>query len=68
MKLMDRRLSVPVLALRGADDPYIFERPLSRSGRYAAHFTYAEIPGSGHFAHQEQPEAVTRHLLDFIKS
>jgi pimeloyl-ACP methyl ester carboxylesterase len=66
MKLMNRRLTVPVLALRGADDPYIFERPLTRSNRYAARFEYVVIPGSGHFAHQEQPEAVTRQLLNFI--
>lgn len=68
MKQMDVRLTVPVLALRGADDPYIFERPLTRSGRYASRFAYVEIPDSGHFAHQEQPEAVSRQLLGFIST
>ena len=26
------------------------------------------VPGAGHWVQQEQPEAVTRHLLDFLRA
>ncbi len=33
---------------------------------YADDFTLAHVPGSGYYLAEEQPEAVVRHLLDFL--
>jgi pimeloyl-ACP methyl ester carboxylesterase len=29
-------------------------------------FTLAHVPGSGYYLAEEQPQAVVRHLLDFL--
>ena len=62
MELMNQRLHIPVLALRGADDPFILDGVMAASERWAAHLKYRQIEGSAHFAHQEQPDAVTEQL------
>jgi pimeloyl-ACP methyl ester carboxylesterase len=67
MDLMDQRLHLPVLALRGRDDPYILDDVMADSHRWAAHQTYRQVDRSGHFAHQEQPAAVTGQILDFLR-
>jgi pimeloyl-ACP methyl ester carboxylesterase len=33
---------------------------------YADDFTLAHVPGSGYYLAEEQPQAVVRHLLDFL--
>lgn len=33
---------------------------------YADDFTLAHVPGSGYYLAEQQPEAVIRHLLDFL--
>ena len=68
MELMDQRLHLPVLALRGRDDPYILSDAMADGHRWAAHQTYRQIEGGGHFVHQEQPEAVTEAILEFLRS
>ncbi|MBD0863270.1 alpha/beta hydrolase [Gordonia sp. zg691] len=68
MDLMDQRLHLPVLALRGHDDPYILHDAIADGHRWAAHQTYRQIERSGHFVHQEQPAAVSGHILDFLRS
>lgn len=62
LELMDRPLQLPVLALRGADDPFITDHTMRSSDRYAADMTYRLVGDSGHFAHQEQPDVVTGEL------
>ncbi|ATD69259.1 MULTISPECIES: alpha/beta fold hydrolase [Gordonia] len=68
MELMDQRLHLPVLALRGRDDPYILNDAMADGHRWAAHQTYRQLEGSGHFVHQEQPAAVTEAILDFLRT
>ncbi|GAC52078.1 alpha/beta fold hydrolase [Gordonia amicalis] len=68
MELMDQRLHLPVLALRGRDDPYILNDAMTDGHRWAAHQTYRQLEGSGHFVHQEQPAAVTEAILDFLRT
>lgn len=66
MDLMNQRLHIPVLALRGREDPYILDHLMAASQRWAAHMDYRQVDGSGHFAHQEQPAQVTTHLLELL--
>ncbi|GAA1482557.1 alpha/beta hydrolase [Gordonia sinesedis] len=66
MDLMNRRLQIPVLALRGADDPFITDHTMRRSDHYAADMTYRLVGDSGHFAHQEQPDIVTDELRELL--
>jgi pimeloyl-ACP methyl ester carboxylesterase len=68
MELMNQRLHLPLLALRGADDPYILDHVMAASHRYAAHMQYRPIAHSGHFAHQEQPDVVTEKLLALLRT
>lgn len=66
MKLMDRRLDIPLLHLRGGADPYVLADPVARSKPYAPHGRFAEIPGIGHYAHEESPQAVNNALQRFL--
>lgn len=66
MKLMQRRVDVPLLHLRGAADPYVLAGPVRDSRRYAPDGVFAEIGGVGHYAHEEAPAQVNRHLERFI--
>jgi len=67
MELMNQRLHIPVLALRGRDDPFILSDVMTASGRWAAHMEYRTIERSAHFAHQEQPADVTDHLVELLR-
>ncbi|GAA2057099.1 alpha/beta fold hydrolase [Williamsia deligens] len=66
LHLMNRRLTVPVLEMRGQDDHYIGADTVAAGRYYATRFAYAEIPDAAHFAHQENPtrstELLTEHL------
>ncbi|MBT0567158.1 alpha/beta fold hydrolase [Williamsia sp. CHRR-6] len=62
MKLMDQRLTIPTLALRGALDRYMLAETVTDSRPYAANFRYAQIDDAGHYAHQENPGLVQQHL------
>ncbi len=66
MDLMNKRLHIPVLALRGRDDPYILEPLMESSHHWADHMDHWQIEGSGHFAHQERPDRVNEHLLKLL--
>jgi pimeloyl-ACP methyl ester carboxylesterase len=68
MKSMRRPLAVPVLHLRGDADPYVLADPVRRTQQYAPHGKYVSISGAGHFAHEEQPEAVNSELTRFLSS
>ena len=66
MRLMKRPLAVPMLHIRGDDDPYVLADPVNRTRRYAPHGRYVSIGGAGHFAHEETPEAVNDQLSRFL--
>lgn len=61
------RLAMPILWLTGDADLYV-PTPLQReAGRHAPHSHYAVIPGSGHSAYWEAPEAFNKAVLSFLK-
>ena len=66
MHLMNRRLSVPVLALRGADDKYIGADAVAAARYYASRLTYTEVPDAAHFAHQENPGRTSELLVEHL--
>jgi len=66
MELMNQRLHIPVLGLRGRDDPFILDHLMQDSHHWAAHLAYWQIEASGHFAHQERPDRVNERLLTFL--
>lgn len=66
MSSMKRPLGVPVLHLRGEQDPYVLADPVYRTQRYAPHGRYVSIEGAGHFSHEEAPAAVNEQLRRFL--
>jgi pimeloyl-ACP methyl ester carboxylesterase len=64
---MDRRVTVPVLQIHGAADPYLLESSALASrewlGPRSVYRCLAEI---GHFPHHEAPETVTDLLVEFL--
>lgn len=68
MKLMNRPLDIPMLHLRGEDDPYVLADPVRGSLRYAPNGRFVDIRGAGHYAHQEVPADVNDHLRRFVEA
>ncbi|BBX13169.1 MULTISPECIES: alpha/beta fold hydrolase [Mycobacteriaceae] len=69
MKALDlRTLHIPLLHLRGDDDPYVLADPVAKTRRYAPHGRYVSLPGVGHFAHEEAPDQVNEQLMRFLSS
>lgn len=68
MKLMNRRIEVPLLHLRGEGDPYVLADPVERSRRFAPGGRFAEVPGAGHYAHEEAPAEVNARLQRFLSA
>jgi pimeloyl-ACP methyl ester carboxylesterase len=61
-----RRITAPVLALQGEDDPYGTLRQVREIGPTAGPFSWRAIPACGHSPHRDQPaaaEAAIRQLL-----
>ena len=72
MKLAGHTINVPSMFIAGAQDwgtyqkPGEFERMQSQA---CADFRGAHlVPGAGHWVQQEQPQAVSRLLLDFLRA
>ncbi|MGB3303985.1 MAG: alpha/beta hydrolase [Gordonia sp. (in: high G+C Gram-positive bacteria)] len=66
LNLMDKALSIPVLAVRGRDDHYILDSLMADSRRWAPQMDYQTVAGSGHFVHQEAPTEFNRLLLNHL--
>lgn len=66
MALMDRQLDLPLLHLRGEADPYVLADPVERSRRYTSRGRFLDLPGAGHYAHEEAPAEVNSHLERFL--
>ncbi|MBO0856318.1 MAG: alpha/beta hydrolase, partial [Nocardia sp.] len=66
MAVMREPIRVRALILRGENDNYILDSSLRREPRLVPDRRLAQIPDAGHFAHQENPEAVTAALAELI--
>jgi pimeloyl-ACP methyl ester carboxylesterase len=66
MRSMKRPLALPMLHIRGDADPYVLADPVNRTQGYAPHGRYVSIAGAGHFAHEENPDAVNAALSRFL--
>jgi pimeloyl-ACP methyl ester carboxylesterase len=64
---MDKRLHIPVLAIRGDVDDYIQRSTLTASAHWSSKLELTEVAGAGHYSHQEQPDDVNRRLVEFLK-
>jgi pimeloyl-ACP methyl ester carboxylesterase len=64
-----KRLTVPTRLLFGEDDFAIPKRMVSGDfSRFADDFEVELVPNCGHFIEEEQPELVTRRILDFFSA
>lgn len=66
MATMREPIRIPVLALRGAVDPYILPATFHRAHKLSPHRRLVTIPDAGHFAHQESPDAVNTELAKLL--
>jgi 3-oxoadipate enol-lactonase len=60
-------LRVPVLCLAGADDRNAPPPVMQQMAARIAHAEYRCLPGVGHLAHMEAPQAVNPALVDFLQ-
>lgn len=67
MDLMNKRLHIPTLALRGRQDGYILDSVMARSAHWSSDYDYRVIDDAGHFVHEENPAAVNAALLDLLQ-
>jgi pimeloyl-ACP methyl ester carboxylesterase len=64
---MDHRLSVPVLQVHGAADPYLLESTALASRPWLGpHSAYRSLAAIGHFPHHECPDTVSDLLGEFL--
>ncbi|WP_025346728.1 alpha/beta fold hydrolase [Nocardia nova] len=66
LSAMREPVRVPTLILHGESDHYILESTLRGSARLAPDRRVVRIPDAGHFAHQENPAAVTAELAELL--
>ncbi|CPR11060.1 alpha/beta hydrolase [Mycobacterium bohemicum DSM 44277] len=67
IRSVSRQLGMPLLHVRGDEDPYVLADPVDRTRRYAPQGRYVSMAGAGHFSHEEAPEEVNRHLRRFLE-
>ncbi len=62
------RIRVPVLGVWSDEDPFLLEPQMALSARVVdAPWRYQRISGAGHWMMLDQPEALNRLLIDFLK-
>jgi len=61
------RITVPVLALQGLDDEYGTMAQLRRLGERVPHARWSGLAACGHSPHVDQPDAVLRACVDFVR-
>lgn len=66
MATMREPVRIPVLALHGDGDRYILAATVRRGHHLSPERRLVGIPDAGHFAHQENPEAVTAELAKLL--
>lgn len=64
-RAMERTISVPTLALCGADDLRA-ELMTNQAPYFSDEYRFELVTGAGHFLHREQPAQVTRLVLDWL--
>jgi len=62
----ESRMSVPTLALYGEHDPVINAETFASAAEHCDSLHVEEIPGTGHFPGEEDPETVLGHLEPFL--
>ncbi|MFR9804877.1 alpha/beta fold hydrolase [Pseudonocardia sp. RS010] len=63
-----RPAEVPVLQIHGADDRCLLERTARASSRWVVGpFAHHVLPGTGHFPHEERPDATTGAILGQLR-
>ena len=61
-------ITAPTLQLHGALDPYLLPSTAQGSGRYVAGaYEWRELPGVGHFPHEEAPDDVTAAIAAWAR-
>ena len=60
------RIGCPVLAVQGRDDEYGTLAQIERIGALAPRASTHVIPACGHSPHRDQPDALTREVVDFV--
>ena len=64
-RVMERTITVPTLALCGADDLRA-ELMTNQAQYFSGEYRFQLVAGAGHFLHREQPAQVTRWILDWL--
>ena len=64
-RAMERKITVPTLALCGADDLRA-ELMTDQAQYFTSEYRFELVPGAGHFLHREQPAKVTGLVLDWL--
>ena len=64
-RAMERQITVPTLALCGADDLRA-ELMTNQAQYFSGEYRFELVDGAGHFLHREQPAQVTRLVLEWL--
>lgn len=63
---LNRKISLPVLMMRGSEDPLVLDRAFEYSNRFASYQRVVNIQDCGHYPHMEQPHIVSDVLAEFL--
>jgi pimeloyl-ACP methyl ester carboxylesterase len=63
-----RRITAPVLAIQGLQDPYGTLKQVREIAPTSGPFELEEIPDCGHSPHKDQPAFVTNRIAQFLSS
>jgi pimeloyl-ACP methyl ester carboxylesterase len=61
------RISAPLLAIQGEDDPYGTMAQIEDIARAVPHTQLLKLPDCGHAPHRDQPEAVAQTVQAFMR-